>query len=101
MRIDLLLSALCLTKTRSQAKNLCDADAVLINGNRVRASATVVAGDRVTLLYRPEPVSIVVHTIPGADQPARRVQVSKADAVNYYDRIETPRDENPWKDTNE
>lgn len=45
MRIDLLLNKLCLTKTRTIAKNACDKGLVLLNGKAAKASAEVKEGD--------------------------------------------------------
>lgn len=47
MRIDLLLSRLCLFKTRSQAGKACDAGRVRLNGAPARASREVRSGDRI------------------------------------------------------
>lgn len=47
MRIDLLLSRLCLFKTRSQAGKACDAGRVRLNGTAARSSREVRTGDRI------------------------------------------------------
>lgn len=52
MRIDLLLHALCLFKTRSQAGRACSEGRVRLNGAPVRPSHAVRAGDRI--LWRDE-----------------------------------------------
>lgn len=50
MRIDLVLSRLCLMKTRSQAAHACEDGAVRLNGRPAKASAAVRPGDRIVLL---------------------------------------------------
>lgn len=50
MRIDLVLSRLCLLKTRSQAGRACEEGAVRLNDRPAKASAAVRPGDRVVLL---------------------------------------------------
>ena len=45
MRVDKLLSKLCLIKTRSIVKNACDKKLVKINGKIAKASATIVDND--------------------------------------------------------
>jgi ribosomal 50S subunit-recycling heat shock protein len=50
MRIDLVLSRLCLAKTRSQAGRACEDGAVRLNGRPTKPSAAVRPGDRVVLL---------------------------------------------------
>ena len=47
MRIDSLLHALCLFKTRSQASRACAEGRVWLNGTPVRSSRVVRAGDRI------------------------------------------------------
>jgi ribosomal 50S subunit-recycling heat shock protein len=52
MRIDLLLSRLCLQKTRSQAARACDEGRVWLNGQPARSSREVRPGDHVRYLDR-------------------------------------------------
>jgi ribosomal 50S subunit-recycling heat shock protein len=47
VRIDVLLHALCLFKTRSQASRACAEGRVWLNGTPARASREVHAGDRI------------------------------------------------------
>ena len=51
MRIDVLLKALCLTKTRSQAHKGCEAGCISINGKQAKPSTGVRAGDVVEIRY--------------------------------------------------
>lgn len=83
MRIDLVLKYLCLAKSRSMAKALCDNDAVIVNGSPASASATVRPGDRVTLRFPRRDVSVIVDRVPGK-------QLSKASALAYYRLIDVP-----------
>jgi ribosome-associated heat shock protein Hsp15 len=47
MRCDLLLSRLCLLKTRSQAGKACDEGRVRVNGRAAKAASDVHPGDRI------------------------------------------------------
>jgi ribosomal 50S subunit-recycling heat shock protein len=84
MRIDLTLKYLCLVKSRSVAKALCEKDLVLVDGRPVRPAARAPAGSRVTILLRKRTISIELLEIP-------RKQLSKSAAVDYYRPVETPR----------
>lgn len=77
MRIDLLLNKLCLTKTRTIAKNACDKNLVWINGKAAKASHEVKAGDIVRLdLYS------FTHEIQILEIPLGNV--AKKDSAKYY-----------------
>ena len=88
MRVDVLLSSIHLVKTRSLAKRLCDAGVVAVEGVPVKSSATVRDGDRITILFRGGPASFVVR-IPESSGK-KRVQLSKAAAAEYHERVDTP-----------
>jgi len=86
MRLDLLLNKLCLTKTRSIAKNACDKNLVKLNGKPAKASAIVKAED------------IIVFRLYGAEHEIRIISVpegnvAKKDSTNYYEMLR--RDELP------
>ncbi len=76
MRVDLLLKALCLVKTRSQGKKGCEAGAVKINGKAVKPGREVKAGDILEIKY---PKRVVVAEI--VDVP--RGQVARKDRDDY------------------
>ncbi|HNX36889.1 MAG TPA: S4 domain-containing protein [Candidatus Cloacimonadota bacterium] len=87
MRIDMLLNKLCLTKTRSIAKNACDKSLVCINGKTAKASAEVKAGDKVTFKLYGYEHEISILSIPLGN-------VAKTDATKYYElikKIELPK----------
>ncbi len=84
MRIDLALKHLCLVKSRSVAKSLCDNRKVVIDGNTVRASHRVSAGERITIHFRARTLTVELLETP-------RKQLSKSAAVDYYRPVETPR----------
>jgi ribosomal 50S subunit-recycling heat shock protein len=86
MRIDLALKSLCLVKTRSIAKTLCDAGRILVDGRAVRPSHRVDVGQRITIHFRAQTVTVELSQIPPK-------QLSKSAAVDYYRRVETPRTE--------
>ena len=77
MRIDLLLNKLCLTKTRSIAKNACDKNLAWLNGKHAKASNEVKAGDHIRLdLYG------FTHEFEITEIPAGNV--AKKDVTVYY-----------------
>jgi ribosomal 50S subunit-recycling heat shock protein len=88
MRIDLALKHLCLVKSRSIAKSLCDDDRVLVDGTPVRPSQSVAGGSRITIHFRARTVTVELLQIP-------RKQLSKSAAVDYYRRVETPPADGP------
>lgn len=88
MRIDVVLKFLCLVKSRSIAKTLCENDRVLIGSRSVRPSQHVAAGQRVTIHYRARTVTIELLEIP-------QKQLSKSSAVDYYRRADTPSEDTP------
>lgn len=77
MRIDLVLKYLCLVKSRSIAKSLCEKERVLVNGTSVRPSSGVKAGDRVTVHYAAKSLTIELIETP-------EKQLSKSKALTYY-----------------
>jgi len=86
MRLDLLLNKLCLTKTRTIAKNACDKGLVSLNGKTAKAAGLVKDGDLIVFkLYGAE------HEIKITKLPTGNV--AKKDATQYYELIR--RDELP------
>jgi ribosomal 50S subunit-recycling heat shock protein len=83
MRIDLTLKYLCLVKSRSIAKSLCERRLVLVDGKPARPATRVGVGSRVTVHLRSRTYTIELLDIP-------RKQLSKTAAVDYYLRVETP-----------
>ncbi len=80
MRLDLLLNKLCLTKTRSIAKNACDKNLVKLNGKAAKASALVKEGDIIIFrLYNAEH-EIKITAIPTGN-------VAKKDSAQYYEML--------------
>lgn len=81
MRIDLLLNKLCLTKTRTIAKNACDKNLVWINDKPAKASHEIKAGDHIRLdLYGFSHLLKVVQIPLG--------NVAKKDVTQYYKMLE-------------
>jgi ribosomal 50S subunit-recycling heat shock protein len=77
MRIDMFLNKMCLTKTRSIAKNACDKNLVTINGKSAKASAEVHPGDEIIFKLYGFAHTIKVEAIPGGN-------VAKKDAPTFY-----------------
>ena len=81
MRVDKLLSKLCLIKTRSIAKNACDKKLVKINGKIAKASAMIIDNDIIDYeLYG------YYNRIKIIEVPMRNV--SKAKAPEFYEILD-------------
>ena len=81
MRLDLFLRASRLVVRRTQAQELCEAGAVLVNGAAARSSREVRAGDEITLKRPRSILTVRVLTIPSAKQ------VSKDLAASLYEIV--------------
>ena len=90
MRIDLALKYLCLVKSRSLARALCDKERVTLNGAPTRPSAMIRDGDSVTIRFERHSVTVVVDRVP-------EKQLSRSAALTYYRAVETPAAEE-WVD---
>jgi ribosome-associated heat shock protein Hsp15 len=80
MRVDLALKYLCLVKSRSSVKHLCDDGAVLVNDHPVKASATLRAGDKIAVRFPHRTLAIELLLVP-------EKQLSKAVSSTYYRTI--------------
>ncbi|HOH46768.1 MAG TPA: S4 domain-containing protein [Candidatus Cloacimonadota bacterium] len=80
MRIDQLLNKLCLTKTRSIAKNASDKALLTVNGKAAKASTEVKAGDLIGMKLYGFDHQIKILEIPTGN-------VAKANATQYYEII--------------
>ena len=81
MRVDQLLSKLCLVKTRSLAKKACDANLVKINGKPAKSSAKVSENDVLEYSIFGNYFKIRLKEIP-------RGNVAKSKAPDYYSLLE-------------
>jgi len=80
MRIDLLMNKLCLTKTRSIAKNACDKGLIRVNDKPVKASEIIKPNDIIEMrLYG------YMHRFRILEVPSGNV--AKKDAANYYEML--------------
>jgi ribosome-associated heat shock protein Hsp15 len=91
LRIDLLLHALCLFKTRSQASRACSEGRVWLNDQQVRASRVVRPGDRIR--WR-DPLGRFEQEVEILDVPAG--QVSRVAARALYREISKRAIDDPW-----
>jgi ribosomal 50S subunit-recycling heat shock protein len=64
LRIDILLHRLCITRSRSEAKNACDSGAVSVQGRPARASETVSVGETVAIRFPRRLVEFELQAIP-------------------------------------
>ncbi|MDP8200743.1 MAG: S4 domain-containing protein [Candidatus Tenebribacter burtonii] len=78
MRVDKLLSKLCLIKTRSIAKNACDKKLVKINGKIAKASAMIINDDIIDFELYGYFNKIKITEVPKGN-------VSKVKAPEYYE----------------
>ena len=81
MRVDKLLSKLCLIKTRSIAKNACDKKLVKINGKIAKASAMIVDNDIIDYELYGYFNKIKITEVPKGN-------VSKVKAPEFYEILE-------------
>jgi ribosome-associated heat shock protein Hsp15 len=77
MRIDSLLKALCLVKTRSLARKGCERGGVRLNGAAVKPSREARAGDIIEVRYPGRSLVIELLELPGG-------QASRKEAPGYY-----------------
>jgi ribosomal 50S subunit-recycling heat shock protein len=91
VRIDLLLHALCLFKTRSQAGRACAEGRVWLDGALARASRDVRPGSRIR--WRDE-LGRTEEEIEVVEVPAR--QVSRVEAKEFYREVFRKKIEDPW-----
>ncbi|MBP2680667.1 MAG: ribosome-associated heat shock protein [Candidatus Krumholzibacteriota bacterium] len=80
MRVDLALKYLCLVKSRSSVKQLCDDGAVQVNDHPAKPSATLRPGDRIAIGYSHRTLTIELLLVP-------EKQLSKPLARTYYRTI--------------
>ena len=77
MRIDLLLKALCLVKTRSLARKGCESGSVRIGGAQVKPSREAAAGDIIEIRWPGRTLVVELLEVPAG-------QVPKRDAPKFY-----------------
>lgn len=82
MRLDLFLKQSRLVLRRTVAKEMCDAGAVKVNGQRSKAGHEVKPGDLLALRQRGRITTVRVVTVPSK-------QTSKKDAASLYETIGT------------
>jgi ribosomal 50S subunit-recycling heat shock protein len=85
--LDVTLNRLCLTRSRSEAKDACDAGAVLVDGRVAAPSQEVREGQTITLRFVRRHLEVRVTRLPPGN-------VSKKSAKEMYEvvrdeRIET------------
>ncbi len=86
MRVDALLSKLCLTKTRSIAQKACQKSLVKVNEKLVKPSEKVFAGDKIEFCLAGYTKIVDILEIPKGN-------VSKSSSVNFYNLINNRRND--------
>ena len=81
MRIDLTLKYLCLAKSRSAVKTLCDRKALWLNNREAKPSSNVHPEDRIRI---ETPKAVIVISLLAVPEK----QLSKAAAPAYYRVVE-------------
>lgn len=64
LRVDVVLDRLCLTRSRSEAKNACDAGAVLVDGAPVKPSHPLAGGETLVLRFPARTLEIALDALP-------------------------------------
>ena len=80
MRLDKYLKVSRIIKRRTVANDACDAEHVMVNGRRAKASYDVKEGDIVEITFGQRVLKFKVLTV--------RDSVAKADAATMYEIIE-------------
>jgi len=88
MRLDKFLKVARIVKRRTLARELCDDEAVEVNGNPAKAGRAVRAGDRISVHTRRQVLHLTILTIPEGG-------VRKAEAADLYrvERVEAVQEE--------
>lgn len=81
MRIDLVLKYLCLAKSRSSVKSLCEKNAIWVNGQLAKPSSNLRVNDEVRVARPAGAMTISLKRIP-------EKQLSKTRAPSYYALVE-------------
>lgn len=81
MRVDLALKYLCLVKSRSSVRHLCEDGALRINDRPVKPSTTLRSGDRVTIRSPHRTLTIEILGVPER-------QLSRSVSAGYYTKLE-------------
>lgn len=84
MRVDVALNRLCLTRSRNEAKNACEAGAVLVSGRTAKASQELSVGETITLRFTDRVLEVRVLELPGRS-------VSKKAAREMYEVVRDER----------
>ena len=64
VRVDVLLHRLCITRSRSEAKNACDSGAVSVQGRPAKASEPVAVGETVSVRFPRRLVELELLALP-------------------------------------
>jgi len=81
MRLDKYLKVSRIIKRRTVANDACDADHVMVNGRRAKASYDVKEGDILTISFGQRTLTVRVLTV--------KETVAKAEAASMYEIIES------------
>jgi ribosomal 50S subunit-recycling heat shock protein len=85
VRLDVALNRLCLTRSRTEAKDACEAGLIQVGGRPAKPSQTVSPGDAVTLRFINRILEVRLRDLPPKS-------ISKKAARELYDVV---RDERP------
>ena len=84
VRLDVALNRLCLTRSRNEAKQACEAGAVLVDGRPAKASQALASGARVTLRFTHRHLDVRILKVPERS-------VSKKNAREMYEVLSDER----------
>lgn len=93
MRIDKFIWCVRLSKSRSLATKLCNADKVVLNDDLVKAAKTLAPGDEIALKYNPIWRTFKILDIPKSRIGAKLVdeyieETTEASALETYERVQ-------------
>ena len=74
LRIDVLLHRLCITRSRSEAKNACDSGAVSVEGHPAKASENVTVGQTVAIRFPRRLIEFELQEIPPKSTSKQRAK---------------------------
>ena len=84
VRLDIWLDVACITRTRAQAKDLCDGGKVEVGGSRAKSHRLVRPGDRIVVTLGTGPRrELVVRAV-------RETHIAKALARELYEDVTPP-----------
>jgi ribosome-associated heat shock protein Hsp15 len=90
-RLDVWLKLVCLFKHRTDATEACRGGHVKLNGQRVKPSAAIKAGDVVELFQGERPRRVIVAGLPAASIAKEVARTMYIDESPVYEKVDVVR----------